>query len=306
VSPVQATFGMREGQTPLRFKIFGIGGAGCNLVSISSSQSVAIGSSQKEVDKSRNSKKIVFSSETMESYASTDISVLTPNMIPSEIRNEFFDLDISVFFAGLGGETGSSGIRFLSSVGKVLSKPSISVVSMPFSVESITRREIADSAVADLRKRSDFVIRLENDKLMKLVPNLPIDKVFKVMNAIMERPITDLSKVMVQTDIAMMRQISTRSDCFRLGVGLGRGPNRDLIAIKEAFGSPWFDFNIESTETAFLIISSYPLDQKEVNGIIKDVHAKIFNSKLMFGSYEDSSLGDRLRITLLIGPRLSV
>jgi len=301
VSPLQTTFGMRDGLRPLRFKLFGVGGAGCNVVSSSSFPSVAIGSSKKEVDRCANSQKIVLSHEILEGLASTDISVLTPNMMPKEVIDALIDTDIAVLIAGLGGETGSNGIRFLASAAKMISKPSITVVSLPFSVESLSRREIAADALSDLKKRSDLVISFANDKLRKLVPNLPMDKVFRVMNAIMERPITDLSRVMIQPDVQMMRQIASGSDEFRLGVGLGRGINRDLAAIKEAFDSPWFDFDPISVQSAFLVVSSYPVDFKEVDATIRAVHSRISNAKLMFGSYEDPSLGDKLRVTLLLG-----
>ncbi|MEM2839537.1 MAG: hypothetical protein QXE18_05555 [Thermoplasmata archaeon] len=306
MSPIQTTFGMKDGLTPLRFKLFGIGGAGCNVVSSTTFPSVAIGSSQKEVERCANSQRIVLLPEILEGLASTDASVLAPNMMPKEIVEAFFDTDIAVLIAGLGGETGSSGIRFLASASRIMSKPSISVVSLPFSVESINRREIAAEALSDLKKRTDMVISFTNDKLKKLVPNLPMDKVFKVMNAIMERPITDLSRIMIQSDVQMMRQIASGSDEFRLGVGLGRGINRDLDAIKEALDSPWFDFDIMSVESAFLVISSYPIDAKEVDATIKAVHSRISNAKLMFGSYEDPSLGDRLRVMLLVGRPASI
>lgn len=306
MSPIQTTFGLKDGQSPLRFKLFGIGGAGCNVVSSSTFSSVAIGSSLKEVERCVNSQRIVLQLEMLEGLASTDISVLTPNMMPKEIVDALFDIDIAVLIAGLGGGTGSTGIRFLASAAKVLSKPSISVVSLPFSVESLNRRKAAEEALSDLKKRTDLVISFTNDKLKKLVPNLPMDKVFRVMNAIMERPITDLSRIMIRQDLQMMKQIASGSDEFRLGVGLGRGINRDLIAIKEAFDSPWFDFDLFSVQSAFLAISSYPIDSKEVDATIRAIHSKIPNAKLMFGSYEDQSLGDRLRITLLIGRPASI
>lgn len=306
MSPIQTTFGMKEGLSSLRFKLFGIGGAGCNVVSSSSFPSVAIGGSQKEVDRCINSQRIVVQPEILEGLASTDISVLAPNMMPKEIVDAFFDIDIAVLIAGLGGETGDSGIRFLASAARIMSKPSISVISLPFSVESLNRREAAEETLSDLKKRTDLVISFTNDKLKKLVPNLPMDKVFKVMNAIMERPITDLSRIMIQSDIQMMKQIASGSDEFRLGVGLGRGISRDLIAIKEALDSPWFDFDLFSVESAFLVISSYPIDSKEVDATIKAIHSRIPNAKLMFGSYEDPSLGDRLRVMLLVGRPASV
>lgn len=245
------------------------------------------------------------SAEELQSYADIDPGILTPNMLPSDIRNCFYDHDISILTAGLGGATGSKGIKLFSSASRKMSRGSISIVSMPFSVESENRRKTARETLNDLTNRSDLIICLENDKLKKLVPNMTFDKAFKVMNAILERPVIDLSRVMQESDIKSLKGNAGSGLIFSLGVGLGVGFERDLIAIREAFDSPWLDFELDSVESALMIVSSKQSDKAEISGIAKEMRARVPNANIIFGSYEDQNLVDKLRLSILLSRRLS-
>lgn len=301
---LQTTFSLKSGQTPLRFGFFGFGGAGCNTIMDSTLPSVAVGTDMAEIERCGRARKILLNPSTLVGLADADPSVLSPSIVPKELTDSIAGCDVPVLAAGLGGFTGSTGIRLFASVAGFMKKMSISVVSLPFSVESPVRQEVASKSLENLRKRSDVVISFENDKLTSLVPKMPIDKAFKLMNAIMERPVTDFSHVMADSDCQMMRQVAQRASVFKLGVGLGRGAARDVDAIREAFLSPWFDVIREDVPAAFLMISSYPIDQKEINGIVRDVQAQLTSARLMLGVYEDPALGDRLRVTLLMGKPL--
>lgn len=301
---LQTLFGLKPGQASLKFEIFGCGGAGCNLIAESYFSSVAVGTNVAELERCTRSRKMCLSPDDLSGFADADPSVLNLEMLPPVVRQNISESDVSVQVAGLGGFAGSNGVKLFSSISKLFSKLNISVVSLPFSVESINRREIASKTLAVLRKRGDMTISFENDALTALVPKMTIDKAFKLMNAIMERPLIDLSKVMSETDIPMLKQFSRRSSCYKLGVGLGRGAMRDVDAPKEALHSPWFDFEKEDVTSAILIVSSYPIDQGEVRGIIRDIQNALPNARLMTGNYEDPSLGDKLRATLLIGKPL--
>lgn len=301
---LQTLFSLRPGQSPLSFQVYGCGGAGCNLIAESLLPSVAVGTSISEIERCTRSRKIAMEANDLVGLADVDPSVLKLEMLPADVRSNIPESDVSVLVAGLGGFTGSNAARLFASVSKLVSKMCITVVSLPFSVESICRREVASKTLEGLRKRSDLLVSFENDRLTSLVPKMPIDKAFRLMNAIMERPIIDLRKVMSEPDMPMMKQLARRSGDFKLGVGIGRGAMRDVEATKESLRSPWFGSEREDVTSAFLIVSSYPIDQKEVNGIVRDVQAALPNARLMYGSYEDPQLGDRLRVTLLSGKPL--
>jgi cell division GTPase FtsZ len=54
------------------------------------------------------------------------------------------------------------------------------------------------------------------------------------------------------------------------------------------------------------VISSYPIDQGEVNGIVRDVQGQLTSARLMYGIYEDPTIGDKIRVTLLVGKPLNI
>jgi len=292
---------IRDGASPLKFRIFGIGGAGCNMVGDTKLHSTAIGSNANDLERCLMAEKMVMSATELSNFAETDPSVLNESIIPSKLREYLAHVDIPVLVSGLGGKTGSSGIRFLATASRILGKMPMSLVSMPFSVESEGRREVARSALMDLISRCDFVLSFENDKLRELVPNMPIDRAFRILNAIMERPVMDLSRVMCESDLPVLKQVAQRSAIFKLGVGLGRGRYRDSMALKETFQSPWYEFHIESSPSAIAILSSYPLEMREMEDITNEIHDRLPDSRLLTGVYEDPSLEDRLRITLMLG-----
>lgn len=298
---LQVTFGLKDGQSPMRFRLFGLGGAGCNMISASGFPSVAIGTNARDLERCVTASRIVMTPEEIENFADTDPSVLRPEIIPEDLRACFKDTDLSVLIAGLGGRTGSNGIRLFAAISRLMAKPSLSIVSLPFSVESEIRRNKASHTINDLKRRTDLIIAFENDCLRDLIPRMPMDKAFRVMNAIMERPIVDLYHVMTKSDVSMMKQMAKESDVFKLGVGLGRGSFRDVSAIRETFESPWFDFDTDTVRSAYLVVSSFPIDQLEIDDVVKQVHSQLPKAKLMFGSYEDPTLGDRLRVMLLLG-----
>lgn len=303
---LQTTFSRKTSLPPLRFELFGFGGAGCNIISDSSFPSVAVGINQADVNRCKKARKLLLDPVVLSGFADADPAVLSPDILPLEVRESLSGNDVSVFFAGLGGFAGTNGIRTFASLAKITNKFSMSLVSLPFSVESPVRMEIASKSLDDLRKRSDLVVAFENDKLASLVPKMPIDKAFKLMSAIMERPVMDLSKVMADSDVSMIRQVAQRSSVFKLGVGLGRGAMRDVEAMKEALLSPWFDFSKEDVPSAFLVISSYPIDQGEINGIVRDIQKELTSARLMYGVYEDPTIGDKIRVTLLVGKPLDI
>lgn len=301
------TFGLKaDERLSFTFKIFGIGGAGCNMVANSDMRGIAIGSDARDLNRCHTSEKLVMSAAELFNFANTNPDMLTESIIPTGVKRALEGIDISLLVAGLGGGTGSDGIRFLASASNIMEKMPVCFVSMPFKMESEKRRITASRALEDLKKRCDLIICFENDKLLELVPQMPLNKAFNIMNSIMERPIIDISRVMTASDIPSFRQIAQKSIEFRLGVGLGIGRFRDIMAIKETFESPWINFDPETVSSAYVIISSKPIDEKEIDDIIKELSNRMPNSELMIGSYEDSSLDERLRITLIAGKKLSI
>jgi len=74
----------------------------------------------------------------------------------------------------MGGGTGTVGAQIIAGIAKREKSLVISMGTLPFSSGGRVRMENALYGLEKLRKNSDTTIVIPNDKLLKLVPRLPI------------------------------------------------------------------------------------------------------------------------------------
>src|SRR5207244_398341 len=84
-----------------------------------------------------------------------------------------------------GRGTGTGSAQYVARVAKEEGALTMGVVTMPFKSEGRIRMENAEAGLDKLRKFSDTTIVIYNDKLLELVPRLPINAAFKVADEIL-------------------------------------------------------------------------------------------------------------------------
>src|SRR5207249_2714416 len=80
---------------------------------------------------------------------------------------------------GMGGGTGTGSAQYVARVAKEEGALTMGVVTMPFKSEGRIRMENAEAGLEKLRRFTDTAIVIYNDKLLELVPRLPINAAFK-------------------------------------------------------------------------------------------------------------------------------
>jgi len=116
----------------------------------------------------------------------------------------------------------------------------------------------------------------------------------------MLRPVLDLTSAMSRFDVGVLRQALGDANYGRFGLGLGRGDERIERVVEEALGSPWFDFPLAEVKSAVAVYSSSDPWDKELENILSRLEARIPSARVVFGSYRDDSLKDRIRLSLLL------
>ena len=76
----------------------------------------------------------------------------------------------------------------------------VSMVTYPFSLER-ARKKKADEGIQKLKKSCDSVIILDNNRLVSLVPNLPMAEAFAVADEILARAISGLVWTITQPSL---------------------------------------------------------------------------------------------------------
>lgn len=282
-----------------RFKAIGIGGAGCNAIATSPFPSVGLCTPLDNLNGPPNQRRLVLSEEEAAFLRSSSLRTLGGmHAFPRRLKEEVEGHDLIFLFAGLGGETGSRVAPGLAHMCRRLGGMVIASVTLPFSAEGPGRRATAASALPELVDAAHLTITYPNDGLLRVAPNLPLRRTFRVMDNIMTVPPQDLAGVLTRDDIKLLRtELGGRH--MRLGAGAGMGMQKEAVAVAEAFSSPWFDFDLRSATTAVVIISGRETDRFTVNEVLGHIEARVPQARVRFGVRADPQLED-LRVTVLL------
>jgi len=261
----KAAFGTTE-QTPddeeiqriveslnVSIKIMGCGGGGCNTVNrcyeagITGAQLCAVNTDAKHLLSIHSPKKILIGKRLTKGLgagALPEVGEQAAHENEEEIRNFISGAHIVFVTAGMGGGTGTGAAQYVARMAKEEGALAMGIVTMPFKSEGKIRMENAEAGLDRLRKFCDTTIVIYNDRLLELVPRLPIDAAFKVADEILMQSIKGMTEIitkpgLVNLDYADLMTIMKGGGVAMIGIGES-DDERDRVqnAISEALESP--------------------------------------------------------------------
>ena len=143
----------------------------------------------------------------------------------SEIRNFLNGANIVFVTAGMGGGTGTGSAHYVAAIAKEQIKAlTLGVVTIPFKAEGTVRMENALSGLNKLRQACDTTIVVPNDKLLEMVPKLPIEAAFKVADEVLMQTIKGLTEIitkpgLVNLDYADIQTVMNEGGVAFVGIG---------------------------------------------------------------------------------------
>ena len=182
----------------------------------------------------------------------------------------------------------------------------ISVVTIPFTNEG-SRKETAYQGLDRLREHSDTVVIIENDKLLDIAPDLPIQEAFSVADEILANYIhsiiTTVSQAgLINVDFADLKTVISSGGVTTCGVGEARGKERAIKAVQNALNNPLVDINYDRGTAALIHVTGGPtMTLKEASSVVEIIREKLEpEAEVIWGTKVDPDLGDILRITVVI------
>jgi cell division protein FtsZ len=138
--------------------------------------------------------------------------------------------------AGMGGGTGTGAAPVIAEIAKEQGAITVAMVTYPFNLER-ARRVKADEGIMKLRKVTDSVIILDNNRLVKIVPNLPMNEAFSVADEILAKAIGGLvwtitQPSLINIDFADVRSIMGGGGVSMIAVGEAKGTDRVTEVVK--------------------------------------------------------------------------
>ncbi len=161
--------------------------------------------------------------------------------------------------AGMGGGTGTGAAPVIAQIAKEQGAIVVAMVTYPFALER-ARLQKADEGIQRLREACDSVIILDNNRLVQLVPNLPMNQAFLVADEILAKAIGGLvftltQPSMVNIDFADVRSIMGSGDLGMIAVGSGKGNNKVDDACKGVMENRLLDVDFAGAKGAIIHVA---------------------------------------------------
>ena len=225
-----------------------------------------------------------------------------------ELRAGLMGADMVFVTCGLGGGTGTGSAPVVAEIAKQLGALTIAVVTKPFAGEGESRMENAEWGLAELEENSDTVIVIPNDKLLELVPRLPLNAAFKVADEILMKAIKGITEMvtkvgLVNLDFADLKTIMKGGGVAVIGIGESDDGNEKAIkAVEEAINSPLLEYDISSANGALICVTGgEDMTVTEAETVAEYINERINrNASIIWGAYIDPELKGAIRVMLVL------
>jgi cell division protein FtsZ len=234
------------------------------------------------------------------------------------IRQVLDGADMVFIAAGMGGGTGTGGSPVVAEISREVGALTVAVVSKPFEFEGKMKMRLADKGIEELRRVSDTIITIPNDRLFSLGnKNSRTNDIFSMANEVLGAAVRGISDLIVKpafikVDFADVRTIMKEGGMALMGTGLGSGNTRAAESAERAISHPLLeDISIKGARGILINITTsqeFSLDElREVCTIVqREAHE---DALIKWGLVYDDDLGDAMQVTVIatgIGHRLDL
>lgn len=224
-----------------------------------------------------------------------------------ELEEVLSDSDMVFITCGLGGGTGTGSAPVIAEISKRCGALTIAVVTLPFSDEGVIRLENARKGLEQLQNNVDTVIVVQNDLLLDLVPDMPLNAAFKFADEILVNAVQGITELvtekgLVNLDFADVKTIMQGGGLAMIGLGETDSQENIEEAAKKALENPLLDIDITGAKSALInITGGQDMSLKSAKTIMKTVAEQLDPSaKIIWGTRIDESMGQSLRVMLIV------
>jgi len=293
-----------------KIRVIGIGGGGCNTVDrmseigIHGAETVVMNTDAQDLLSVQAEKKLLIGKKLTKGLGSgsnPSVGEGAAQESIEDISEILSDSDLVFITCGLGGGTGTGAAPVVASIAKESKALTISVVTLPFTVEGRRRMENALDGLAKLRKESDTIIVIPNDKILEIAPDLPVTAAFRVADEVLTNAVKGITEMvtkpgLINLDFADLRTILDKGGAAMIGLGESHAEkvtdSRALEAVENALTSPLLDVDITDAARALVnVVGGADMTLREAEMIVEAVSSKInANAHIIWGAMIEEDL----------------
>ena len=313
----QATSTPIESPAPV-LKVVGLGGGGCNAVNrmiehgMHGVDFIACNTDKQALAGSRADLKIQLGPKSTRGLGAGGIPAIGERAAEESFQalaDALDGADMVFLTAGMGGGTGTGAIPVAARVSKTIGAVTIAVVTTPFSFEMGRRQKNAAIGLQKLRKHTDTMITVPNDRLLEVAPlDLPLEMAFKLADDVLRQGVSGISELLTETglinvDFAHVRHVMALGGGALMSVGTGEGVDKAMKALDQALHHPMLDE--VNLDTAAGIIANFSggadLTFSELAEALEYLnHTSGNQAEIIPGVISDPNLHDRTQVILIV------
>ena len=296
--------------------VIGCGGGGSNTISrmmeegIHGAKLIAINTDAQHLIRTQADQRILVGRQRTRGLGAGSIPQIGEEAAlenEQEIRAAVSGSDMVFIAVGLGGGTGTGVAPVVAKAAREEGALTIAIVTLPFSAEGAIRMENAEAGLERLRDVADTVIVVPNDRLLEVVPKLPLYAAFKVADEVLMRAVKGITELitlpgLVNLDFADVRTVMERGGVAMIGMGESDSEDKAADSVKKAIRSPLLDVDISGATAALVNVVGGPdMTMEEAEGVVQEVYNRVDpNARIIWGAQIDPAMQNKMRTLLVV------
>jgi len=252
----------------VKITVAGVGGGGCNTIhrlskmGIKSAETIAINTDRLHLNTVDANRRILIGAQITKGLGAggfPEIAHKCAHASKDKLIEVLSNTELLFLCAGMGGGTGTGAAPVVAEIAKAQGAIVVGVVTYPFNLER-ARAEKARWGIDNLKQHCDTVIVIDNNRLVSVAPNLPMNQAFNFADEITARAVKGIADTimfpsLVNIDFADVRAIVGNAGVSMISVGEGRGNDRVERVVRATLEHPLLDVDVAGAKGALLHIS---------------------------------------------------
>lgn len=222
-----------------------------------------------------------------------------------DIANAIRGCDMVFVTCGMGGGTGTGAAPVVAKLAREMGILTVGVVTKPFRFEAKTRMSNALIGIEKLKSSVDTLIVIPNDKLLEIVDRrTTMPDALKKADEVLQQSvqgITDLINVpaIINLDFADVQTVMKDKGIAHIGIGVGKGDDKALEAVRMAVESPLLDTTITGATDIIINVSGdiSMFDGSDVSDYVRELTGDDVN--IIFGAMYNAEMTDTCQVTVI-------
>jgi cell division protein FtsZ len=297
-------------------KVIGCGGSGTNTIQRMTEEGIygaelfAVNTDAQDLLYKKVERKLLIGKKTTRGLGAGSIPRIGEEAArenDTDIRTIVEDADMVFVTCGLGGGTGTGSAPVVAQAAQEAGALTIGVVTLPFSAEGMVRIENTNYGLEKLRENTDTLIVIPNDKLLDVVPRLPLNEAFKVADEVLMRSVKGLTELitkpgLINLDFADVRTVMKDGGMAMIGFGESDGQSKAIESVRKALSSPLLEVDVTDAKAALVnVIGGEDMTVEEAEGALQEVYRMMNDeARIIWGVQVSPELKNMIRTLLIV------